>query len=123
MKSRNPIFIHYVHDMERARRFYETVFEVSPTFASRGWTTLNFETFELALHVLAPGHTEEAPLPHAGLNLEVDHIEGMQALIEDCGGELIELREATRNVPDRVATFRDTEGNGFELRQHVGFAK
>jgi hypothetical protein len=24
-------------------------------------------------------------------------------------------------VPDRVATFRDTEGNGFELRQHVGF--
>jgi predicted enzyme related to lactoylglutathione lyase len=123
MKSRNPIFIHYVHDMERARRFYETVFEVSPTFASRGWTTLNFGAFELALHVLAPGHTEEAPLPHAGLNLEVDRIEDMQALIEDCGGQLIELREATRNVPDRVATFRDTEGNGFELRQHVGFAR
>jgi predicted enzyme related to lactoylglutathione lyase len=122
MKARKAIFIHYVHDMERARGFYETVFEVSPTFASRGWTTLSFGTFELALHVLAPGHTEEAPLPHAGLNLEVDRIEDMQALIEDCGGELIELREATRNVPDRVATFRDTEGNGFELRQQVGFA-
>lgn len=123
MKSRNPIFIHYVHDMERARRFYESVFDVSPTFASRGWTTLGFGAFELALHVLAPGHTDEAPLPHAGLNLEVDRIEDMQALIEDAGGELIELREATRHVPDRVATFRDPEGNGFELRQHVGFAK
>jgi len=123
MKSRKPIFIHYVHDMERARRFYETIFEVSPTFASRGWTTLNFGTFELALHILSPGDTEEAPLPHAGLNLEVDRIEDMQALIEDCGGELIELREATRHIPDRVATFRDTEGNGFELRQHVGLAK
>jgi len=123
MKSRKPIFIHYVHDMERARRFYETIFEVSPTFASRGWTTLNFGTFELALHILSPGDTEEAPLPHAGLNLEVDRIEDMQALIEDCGGELIELREATRHIPDRVATFRDTECNGFELRQHVGLAK
>jgi len=84
---------------------------------------LNFGTFELALHILSPGDTEEAPLPHAGLNLEVDRIEDMQALIEDCGGELIELREATRHIPDRVATFRDTEGNGFELRQHVGLAK
>jgi extradiol dioxygenase family protein len=75
MKGRKPIFIHYVHDMPRARHFYETVFEVSPTFASRGWTTLGFGSFELALHILSPDHVEEAPLPHAGLNLEVDLIE------------------------------------------------
>jgi hypothetical protein len=36
---------------------------------------------------------------------------------------MIELREADRRVPDRVATFVDPEGNGFELRQHVGFAR
>jgi predicted enzyme related to lactoylglutathione lyase len=123
MKARSPIFIHYVHDMERARRFYESVFDVTPSFASKGWTTLNFGAFELALHILSPGQIDEAPLPHAGLNLQVDRIEAMQALIEGYGGEMLELREAERHIPDRVATFRDTEGNGFELRQHVGFAK
>lgn len=29
MIGRKPIFIHYVHDMERARRFYESVFGVT----------------------------------------------------------------------------------------------
>jgi len=122
MIGRKPIFIHYVHDMERACRFYESVFDVAPSFASSGWTTLNFGSFELALHILSPGDSDEAPLPHAGLNLEVDLIEEVQALIERNGGEMIEFREADSRVPDRVATFRDPEGNGFELRQHVGFA-
>jgi predicted enzyme related to lactoylglutathione lyase len=121
MNGRRPIFIHYVYDMMRARRFYESVFDVSPSFASGGWTTLNFESFELALHILSPGHMEEAPPPHAGLNLEVDLIEEMQTRIEENGGKMIELREADSQVPDRVATFRDPEGNGFELRQHAGF--
>jgi predicted enzyme related to lactoylglutathione lyase len=121
MNGRKPIFIHYVHDMKRARKFYESVFDVSPSFASGGWTTLNFGSFELALHILSSGDMDEAPLPHAGLNLEVDRIEEMQTRIEQNGGRIIELREADSQVPDRVATFRDTEGNGFELRQHVGF--
>ena len=120
MRARNPIFIHYVYDMDRARRFYESVFDVLPSFASKGWTTLAFGSFDLALHILARGSVAEQPLPHAGLNLEVDVIEDMQRLIESNGGQLIELREAQPRVPDRVATFRDTEGNGFELRQHVG---
>src|SRR5262245_38194221 len=92
MNARKPIFIHYVNDMARARRFYESVFGVSPTFASRGWTTLGFGSFELALHILVPGHVDEAPLPHAGLNLEVDRIEDMQVLIEGHGGAMTELR-------------------------------
>ena len=83
MNARNPIFIHYVYDMARARHFYES------------------------------------PLPHAGLNLEVDDIASLQRRITAAGGELLELREANARVPDRVATFRDTEGNGFELRQRV----
>jgi len=80
MNCRKPIFIHYVHDMNRARGFYETVFGVSPSFSSRGWTTLNFESFELALHILSPSNQEEAPLPHAGLNLEVDRRSGLEKL-------------------------------------------
>ena len=120
MRGRRPIFIHYVHDMRRARAFYESVFEVSPSFASRGWTTLDFGAFELALHILAPGHTEEAPIPHAGLNLEVDLIEEMQTRIDASGGRMVELREPQGIVRVRVATFVDCEGNGFELRQRVG---
>src|SRR5678815_3902162 len=112
MIGRKPIFIHYVYDMTRALRFYEFVFNVTPSFASSGWSTLNFGSFELALHILSPGEMDEAPLPHAGLNLEVDRIEEMQAPIEHNGGAMIELREADSSVPDRVAKFRDPEGNG-----------
>lgn len=119
MRCRNPIFIHYVYDMQRARRFYENVFAVQPSFASAGWTTLDFESFQLALHILQPGHDEEAPMPHAGLNLEVDLIENVQKLIENQGGRTLIIREPEPRVPARVATFVDSEGNGFELRQQV----
>ena len=118
MRARNPIVIHYVHDMARATAFYVSVFDVEPSFESPGWTQLDFGAIELALHILYPNSAEpEAPLPHAGLNLEVDSIEELQVDIERLGGELIELREPEGGVPVRVATFRDCEGNGFELRQ------
>ena len=115
--GRNPIVIHYVFDMGRATRFYRSVFDVDPSFESSGWTTLGFQNFELALHILTPNHDTEDPLPHAGLNLEVDDIESMQIRIEEHGGELRWLREPETNVPVRVASFVDCEGNGFELRQ------
>lgn len=118
MRARNPIVIHYVHDMDRAKTFYMEAFHVKPSFESSGWTTLDFGGIKLALHILSPQSNEpESPLPHAGLNLEVDNIEEVQADIDRLGGQLIELREAEGNVPDRVAMFRDCEGNGFELRQ------
>ena len=118
VKCRNPIIIHYVHDMERAKAFYTYVFEVEALFESPGWTTLDFGAVQLALHILYPGSKEpEAPLPHAGLNLEVDSIEELQERVEQKGGSLTELREPEGGVPVRVATFKDSEGNGFELRQ------
>ena len=118
MKARNPIVIHYVHDMARAKAFYRSVFEVEPVFESPGWTTLDFGAIQLALHILYPGSSErEAPLPHAGLNLEVDHIEELQERIERAGGRLLELREPEGGVPVRLGCFRDPDGNGFELRQ------
>ena len=117
MKTRNPIVIHYVQDMDRAKRFYTEAFDVTPSFESPGWTTLDFGAIELALHILSDADDSEGPLPHAGLNLEVDNIEEIQADIERLGGRLIELREPEGGVPVRVATFKDCEGNGFELRQ------
>lgn len=124
LRGRKPIFIHYVKDMECARRFYEAVFGVSPSFTSSGWTTLDFGSFELALHILSPADMDEAPMPYAGLCLEVDRIEDMQELIERNGGKMTALREPQPpQVPPRVASFGDSEGNGFDLRQYVGSAK
>ena len=118
MNCRNPIVIHYVYDMDRAKNFYTSSFDVKPLFESPGWTTLDFGAIELALHILYPQSSEpEAPIPHAGLNLEVDNIEEIQRHIEQNGGSLVELREPSGGVPVRVATFKDCEGNGFELRQ------
>ena len=114
MKGKNPIIIHYVHEMDRAKNFYTKAFDVKPSFESPGWTTLDFGPIELALHT---DSGEDRPFPHAGLNLEVDNIEEIQADIERLGGRLIELREPTDGVPTRVATCQDSEGNGFELRQ------
>lgn len=117
MKARNPIVIHYVRDMDRAKTFYTKAFDVKPSFESPSWTTLDFGAIELALHILPQSNDTEGPLPHAGLNLEVDSIEEVQTDIENLGGRLIELREPKGGVPVRVATFQDCEGNGFELRQ------
>ena len=117
MKTKNPIVIHYVHDMDRAKNFYMNAFDVEPSFESPGWTTLDFGAIQLALHILPAG--DDGPLPNAGLNFEVEHIEEIQANIEKHGGRMIELHEARAGEIDipRVGCFQDTEGNGFELRQ------
>lgn len=116
MKTREPMVIHYVRDMDRATAFYSGVFETEVLFKSPGWTELDFGDVKLALHILHDGMGEE-PIPHAGINFMVDNIEEMQARIEARGGELWKLREPDDFVPVRVASVRDCEGNGFELRQ------
>ena len=116
MKAREPMIIHYARDMERAASFYSEVFEATILFQSPGWTELDFGSIKLALHIL--GHEQgESTIPHAGLNFMVDSIEEMQQRIEANGGELWDLREPDDFVPVRVASVRDCEGNGFELRQ------
>ena len=119
MKATAPLFIHYVRDMPRAIAFYRDVFEVPVSFESAGWSTLRFDAFELALHMLWPGNEDEAPLPHAGIAWLVDSIEEARAEIEAHGGRMRELREPDGFVPVRVASFVDPDGNGFELRQEV----
>lgn len=108
--------IHYVHDMDRATRFYQQVFDVQVLFSSPGWTELDFGDIKLALHILGHDHNEK-PIPRAGINFMVDSIEEVVERVQDHGGEMWELREPDDFVPVRVASIRDCEGNGFELRQ------
>ena len=119
MNARDPMIIHYATDMNRAVAFYRDVFDVAVEFESPGWSTLAMGSFTLAPHILFSGHHDEVVLPNAGLNLLVDSIEMSQKRIESSGGVLRELREPDSFVPVRVASFYDSEGNGFELRQEV----
>ena len=71
------------------------------------------------LHVWTADRMKDVLLPNAGLCLLVDSIEEFQRAIESHGGSMSSLREPKENVPVRVASFLDTEGNGFDLRQEV----
>ena len=117
MRAKNPMIIHYVSDINRAKRFYAEVFDVPTLVESPGWTTLDLGGMELALHIAAESEIGERLIPQAGLNVEVDSIEETLPDIERLGGRLIELREPLGEIPIRLASCEDSEGNGFELRQ------
>ena len=124
MRPHSPMVIHYVRDMERACAFYRDVLGLAdsptPGSGSPGWNTFHCEGLIVALHILPAGESGEGPMPHAGLNLEVDDLDAALAELQAAGGELRALHEAGGGVPVRVAEVTDPDGNGFELRQVVG---
>ena len=74
----------------------------------------------VGLHIIETGVTEGLAR-HAGLNLQVDHLETAIEDIARAGGKLLTIREAdVPRVPVRLAEVQDSEGNGFEVRQFVG---
>ena len=118
MNTRDPMFIQYVHNMDRAVAFYRDVFGLPVVQHTPGWSMLRVGDATIALHILGP-NSSESPIPHAGLNLQVDDLDEGIAAVVAAGGEHIVTREATDFVPVRMCELRDTEGNGFELRQFV----
>lgn len=119
MKVKDPVFILYVRDMDRALKFYRETFDLDVVQQTSGWSMLRCGGATIALHILSKNSAEDV-LPHAGLNLHVDDLDaGIDAVVA-AGGQHIETREPTDFVPVRMCELRDTEGNGFELRQFVG---
>ena len=122
MQVKDPLFILYVRDMNRALAFYRDTFDLEVLQHTPGWSMLRCGGATIALHILSKNSTESVA-PHAGLNLHVDDLDtGIKAVI-DAGGEHLITREATDFVPVRMCEVRDTEGNGFELRQFVSEGK
>ena len=80
MRPHSPMVIHYVADMGRACAFYRDTLGLAefdtPGSASPGWNTFRCDGLIIALHILPTGESAEGPLPHAGLNLEVDDPDG-----------------------------------------------
>lgn len=118
MKAKDPLFILYVHDMDRALGFYRDTFGLAVVQHTPGWSMLRCGGAMLALHILSP-KSAEAVSPHAGLNLQVDDLDLAIEAVVGAGGEHIVTREANEFVPVRMCELKDTEGNGFELRQFV----
>lgn len=118
MNVRDPMFILYVHDMDRALAFYRDTFSLEVVQHTPGWSMLRCGGSTLALHILSGSSSETVQL-HAGLSLNVDELDvGIEAVVE-AGGEHIVTREPTDFVPVRMCELKDTEGNVFELRQFV----
>ena len=119
MKTHSPMIIHYVTDMDRAWSFYHDALGLTADTRSAGWSTLLCGELIVALHILGEG-TPEGPLPHAGLNLQVDDLDEALKELEEAGGSVRQIRDAGGGVPVRLAEVTDPDGNGFELRQFVG---
>jgi predicted enzyme related to lactoylglutathione lyase len=117
MRTHDPMVIHYVYDMDRAYAFYCETLGLSSDTRSDGWSTLRCGELLVALHIVEAG--EEGPLPYAGLNLRVDDLDMAVKEVAQAGGSVLIVREAG-GVRVRLAEVKDTEGNGFELRQFVG---
>lgn len=118
MRVKDPLFILYVHNMDRALNFYRNTMDLDVVQHTSGWSMLRCGGATIALHILSMGSTETVA-PHAGLNLQVDDLDAAIKAVLAAGGEHIVTREATDFVPVRMCELRDTEGNGFELRQFV----
>jgi len=122
VQATDPLFILYVHDMDRALAFYRDTFDLEVVQHTPGWSMLRCGDATIALHILSKNSTESVA-PHAGINLNVEDLDTAIEAVIAAGGEHIVTREATDFVPVRMCELRDTEGNGFELRQFVSETK
>ena len=120
MKTRNPLFILYVHDMRRAVKFYRDTFELAIVQETPGWSMLQLgEGAIIALHILSAA-SPEGVTAHAGLNLQVDDLDQAIESVLANGGKHILTREPDGFVPVRMCELKDSERNGIELRQFAG---
>ena len=118
MQVKDPLFILYVRDMDRAVRFYHETFELPVVQHTPGWSMLRCGGATIALHILTQ-NSPESTTQHAGVNLRVEDLDAAIANVLEAGGEHIVTREPTDFVPVRMCELKDTEGNVFEIRQFV----
>lgn len=117
VKTRDPLFILYVRDMDRALRFYRDTFDLDVVQHTPGWSMLRFRGSTIALHITG---SSDAICRNAGINFQVDDLDAAIEAVLAAGGEHVVTREPDDFVPVRMCELKDTEGNAIELRQFVG---
>ena len=116
VNARDPMVIHYVEDMDRAIKFYRDGLELTLASQSPGWTTFRCGEFTLALHILFP-NSEEAPLPHAGLNFEVESRGGKTDRLRGQAGDHSGSRRRRTGPPRSQSS--SNKGNLVKSSKHV----
>jgi predicted enzyme related to lactoylglutathione lyase len=100
----------YVHDMERAIRFYRDMLGLELGFESEHWTTFKTGDCTLALHPTdkrEPGRGEPDP------TFLVVHVEAERARLLEAGVEVSEIREPVPGT--RVFDAWDPDRNRFSI--------
>lgn len=114
MKLQNVYCV--VADMDRADRFYRTVFEAEPKFRDGDrWTQFSAGGAAVSL-----SSREEAAAGVSGFAavFEVDDLDAAAARIEAAGGTLLDRRDMGGH--GQTQGFVDTEGNVAQLFQRAG---
>ena len=108
-------FMLIAQDMERAVKFYSSVFAFQEGFTSEHWSELLFGDAIIAFH----GGGDGAPNP-TGLSIQVDNAAATVAAITVAGGTILEAPEEREGEPIKLGRFRDAEGNEVMLTEWVG---
>lgn len=102
-------------DMDRAVKFYSSVFGFQQGFVSEHWSELLFGDATIAFHGGGDG------TPNAtGLSIQVDDATATAAAITQAGGTILEHPAQREGEPIKLGTFRDSEGNEVMLTEWVG---
>jgi len=105
-----------VKDLERAKRFYENVFNLEVTFyvsPEAGWCELQLPGGAPRLGLNAVREGEEIRPDSGTLTIEVEDLEATKEYLEGKGIETTEIED----VPGMVSYFnmKDTEGNRLQI--------
>jgi len=122
MLVKDPLFILYVHDMDRALKLYRDTFDFEAVQRMPVWSMLRCRGANIALQLLSKDSTKSVAL-HAGHYLHAEDLDAGIIAVCEAGGEHIVTRKATDVIPVRKCELRDNERNGFELRQLVSQGK
>jgi predicted enzyme related to lactoylglutathione lyase len=107
MKTRSPLLMHDVRDMDRAWTFYHDILGMEEDLRTPGLSFLKCGGLRVGLH-------------HAGLNLQVDDLDTAVEEIRASEGTVKVVRPVGGGHPVRIAEIADPDGNGIELRQELG---
>lgn len=120
MKNFNPVswFDIYVSDFERAKKFYESVFELTLFDLPSEWGKQAFFPFNEQLHNISEAIVERIDNKSNGNNtviyFESEDCQQELARVEEAGGQILQPK---MNIGEFgfVALFSDTEGNTIGL--------
>jgi predicted enzyme related to lactoylglutathione lyase len=114
MRVEKVKFMLLAQDMDRAVRFYSSVFGFPERFVSEHWSELAFGDATIAFH----GGHDGSP-NRTGLSIQVDDALLACENIRANGGIILEPPIGREEEPILLGVFRDMEGNEAMLTQYI----